>query len=267
MGKSLIAIFFLFNFFARPVFASYSYVQLELTDHSIVNGELIESYEDRWFWEKNSEFIEKYKLLFSLEWGEPKWQMINEKNIIKSTVQLKKRSLYRRYLQRRGIVFQNTLVENAYVLTGNEGHHKFERMFGNFAWDIGVVDSNSKTHSEERLELSDYYIFNRDVKAPLKGIVVGLVSNQEDNKPSPLFLGDLSQKENNYLTLKIDGPFYLSIVHFKQNSITVNIGDEVKIGQVLGQVGNSGVSYVPHLHYTLYAYIPELERFISVPAN
>ncbi|PJB54700.1 MAG: hypothetical protein CO099_00070, partial [Bdellovibrio sp. CG_4_9_14_3_um_filter_39_7] len=67
--------------------------------------------------------------------------------------------------------------------------------------------------------------------------------------------------------LKIDGPFYLSIVHFKQNSITVNIGDEVKIGQVLGQVGNSGVSYVPHLHYTLYAYIPELERFISVPAN
>ena len=66
--------------------------------------------------------------------------------------------------------------------------------------------------------------------------------------------------------IKIQYPFYLSVVHFKKDSIKVNIGDKVSPGQELGLVGNSGVSYIPHLHYTLYIYEESLQRFISVPA-
>ena len=71
--------------------------------------------------------------------------------------------------------------------------------------------------------------------------------------------------KNNYLTIKVHESIYLSLVHFKQDSIQVEVGDTVSEGQYLGRVGNSGVSYLPHLHFTLYTYIEELERFISIP--
>jgi murein DD-endopeptidase MepM/ murein hydrolase activator NlpD len=39
--------------------------------------------------------------------------------------------------------------------------------------------------------------------------------------------------------------------HLKQGSAVVKAGDRVKAGQVLAQVGNSGASVAPHLHFTL----------------
>jgi len=39
--------------------------------------------------------------------------------------------------------------------------------------------------------------------------------------------------------------------HLKQNSITVNIGDEVKKGDTIAQIGQSGYSEFPHLHFTV----------------
>jgi len=44
-----------------------------------------------------------------------------------------------------------------------------------------------------------------------------------------------------------------------------SVGDKVEVGMRLGTVGNSGVSYLPHLHYTLYTFLPQLDRFISIP--
>jgi len=180
---------------------------------------------------------------------------------------LRQKSTYRQFLIDHDLGFKSEIIPGADVLTGNEGHHKLERMFGNFAWDLGILDSHGKLHSGSGLRLDDYYVFNKKVYSPVKGTVVGLVSNQIDNRPSPLFEGDLKNKVNNYLTIKIKYPFYLSVVHFKKDSIKVNIGDSIDVGQVLGVVGNSGVSYIPHLHYTLYIYEENLKRFISVPAH
>ena len=41
------------------------------------------------------------------------------------------------------------------------------------------------------------------------------------------------------------------LAHFKQGSIRVKAGDQVKRGQVLGLCGNSGNSSEPHIHYHL----------------
>ncbi|MGH1398583.1 MAG: peptidoglycan DD-metalloendopeptidase family protein [Alphaproteobacteria bacterium] len=39
--------------------------------------------------------------------------------------------------------------------------------------------------------------------------------------------------------------------HLKQNSIRVKIGDEVKAGQPIAQIGHSGFTQFPHLHLTI----------------
>jgi len=40
-------------------------------------------------------------------------------------------------------------------------------------------------------------------------------------------------------------------MHLKTNSITVQVGDTIKGGQKIGELGQSGMSSEPHLHFQL----------------
>lgn len=244
---------------------SSEFMKIVMNDSKKYSGELIERYEDRWFYESSGEETQKFILLFNASKPNQKFNLINIKNIRSLRSFRMKTSRYRDYLVKNNITFKNHLVNDSIVLTGNNGHHKFERMFGNFAWDISKSDELGRTYLNSGDELSDYYVFNEPVVSPINGVVVGLVNDQADNVPSPALTGDLSGLENNYLTIKLEKEFYLSIVHFKKGSIPFSVGDKVSVGDELGLVGNSGVSYVPHLHYTIYIYIRSLDRFISVP--
>ena len=42
---------------------------------------------------------------------------------------------------------------------------------------------------------------------------------------------------------------FSSYVHLKRGSVRVKVGDKVEAGTVLGQVGQSGNSLTPHLHF------------------
>lgn len=260
--KSLI-LSFLFIFSFQALSAEFAFIRL--SDGSFKWGELIERYEDRWFYEEDGDHVPVYYLLFKTKNGQPVVDFFNQDKIVSIHKFSLKKSLYKKYLNEHNLIFKNRVVLESDVLTGNEGHHKHERMFGNFAWDIGKLDENGSQYANQGLENADYYIFGKKVLAPLDGEVVGKVSDEIDNIPSPGLIGDLSGKVNNYLTIKAKYPFYVSLVHFKKDTIAVEVGDKVSAGQVLGEVGNSGVSYVPHLHYTLYLYVESHNRFISVP--
>jgi murein DD-endopeptidase MepM/ murein hydrolase activator NlpD len=54
------------------------------------------------------------------------------------------------------------------------------------------------------------------------------------------------------------------MMHMCQGSVLVRAGDRVKQGDVVGDLGNSGDSFGPHLHYQLQAG-PELFRDQSIP--
>jgi murein DD-endopeptidase MepM/ murein hydrolase activator NlpD len=41
------------------------------------------------------------------------------------------------------------------------------------------------------------------------------------------------------------------IAHLMPNSVTVNIGDTVKQGEVIAKCGNSGNTSMPHIHFQL----------------
>ena len=53
----------------------------------------------------------------------------------------------------------------------------------------------------------------------------------------------------NYVKIKHDNGYYTLYAHMKLNSVTVNVGDRVSQGQVIGYMGATGHSTGAHLHF------------------
>ncbi|HSF38642.1 MAG TPA: M23 family metallopeptidase, partial [Thermoanaerobaculia bacterium] len=55
----------------------------------------------------------------------------------------------------------------------------------------------------------------------------------------------------NYVILRHAGGEFSQYAHLKQGSVKVKAGDKVTRGQVIGQLGHTGNSTEPHLHFQL----------------
>jgi murein DD-endopeptidase MepM/ murein hydrolase activator NlpD len=101
---------------------------------------------------------------------------------------------------------------------------------------------------------ANYYTYGAEALAVADGIVVGVKDGIPDNVPQTkarAVLITLETIAGNYVLLDIGGGRFASYAHFQPNSLKVKVGDRVKRGQVLGLVGNSGNSDLPHLHFHL----------------
>ncbi len=99
-----------------------------------------------------------------------------------------------------------------------------------------------------------------EILASRSGIVVELVSDQPDSEVNGPVLG-----EDNHVNIQHDDGSVGFYAHFKQNSICVQVGERVEVGQFLGFSGNSGCS-LPHLHFGVYQTWPPREGF-DLPVN
>jgi murein DD-endopeptidase MepM/ murein hydrolase activator NlpD len=117
--------------------------------------------------------------------------------------------------------------------------------------------------------LSDFYGWGEPIHAPFNGKIiaaldgwpergylhilreVGIVLKNElmvDVKRLEALRGVLG----NYLIIKMDGSnVYALIAHARTGSIRVTKGDDVSVGTRLADVGHSGNSTAPHLHFHL----------------
>jgi hypothetical protein len=240
-------------------------VEIKLNNGLIIIGEYIETYEDRWFYEPPVETKEHYVLVFELISNRLDFHFFQLKEV--QTVQLIPlfQQDFHSYLRSQGLILNHEVINKAVVLTGHEGHHRHEVMLGNFAWDLGILDQESSQYQNSGLALEDYYVYNRPVMSPFDGLIVALENQAVDNPPDPTFQSSLENLRPNYILMLLEYPFYFSLVHFAKESMVVQVGDQVKKGDLLGRVGNSGVSFIPHLHMTLFLYLESFERFISVP--
>ncbi len=108
---------------------------------------------------------------------------------------------------------------------------------------VEVVDG--RTHAGDGSRLEDFAIFGQ----PVLAVADGRVTEAVDGIPD-LPVGGHTRQDmaGNHLVLDIGGGRYVLDGHLQQGSLRVRAGEQVRGGQVLGQVGDSGNSGEPHLH-------------------
>jgi murein DD-endopeptidase len=121
-----------------------------------------------------------------------------------------------------------------------------------FAIDYVKLNDANTTYHDDRLANANYYAEGNDALAVADGRVVAVKDSIPENVPGaqsravPITLETVG---GNHVILDIGGGYYAFYAHLKPGSLRVKLGDQVKRGQVLGLVGNSGNSTEPHLHF------------------
>ncbi|MDJ0348913.1 M23 family metallopeptidase [Cryobacterium sp. PH29-G1] len=86
--------------------------------------------------------------------------------------------------------------------------------------------------------------FNPGLGAPIQAIADGVVSFAED--------GEGSLGVHMMIDHMIDGELVTSVyAHMIHGSMLFKVGDVVKVGQVIGKTGSTGMSTGPHLHFEI----------------
>lgn len=116
--------------------------------------------------------------------------------------------------------------------------------------DFEVADAGGARHGGDGAQLTDHHCYRLPVLAPADGAVVKVVDDVPDNPP-----GRHNAREPwGNLVLLRHGPGLFSLVaHLAPGSVEVREGQLVRQGARLGRCGNSGRSFVPHLHVQLQA--------------
>jgi hypothetical protein len=128
---------------------------------------------------------------------------------------------------------------------------------------------------------SDYYIYGRAVKAMAAGTVLEVSDRYPDefgSNPQEPFekrkerlkqylvekgMNAESVPSGNYILIDHGNGEYARYCHLRQE-ILVKVGDQVKQGDKIGYVGNSGQSMEPHLHLELLD-SPDINRANGLP--
>ena len=108
---------------------------------------------------------------------------------------------------------------------------------------VRVVDGS--THRSGATGLRSYYILGAGLLAPADGTVTAVVDGHPDQRVGSV---DNEHQAGNHIVIDIGGGRYLEFSHLRQNSISVRVGDTVRSGQPIAEVGNSGNTDQPHLH-------------------
>jgi len=140
-----------------------------------------------------------------------------------------------------------------------------------FAYDFMVVDLEGKVHRRNGSKLEDYYGWGKPVLAPGDGKVVSAAHDKADNPvsgPLPPIAPEQYERlrkaafdelesvglegfHGNHAIIDHGNSEFSLIDHMQKDSVIVEVGDEVTRGTVLGNIGNSGDSGTPHIHYGL----------------
>ena len=102
------------------------------------------------------------------------------------------------------------------------------------------------TNAEEIFpkELGSYPIYSEAVYSPCAGKVIALNNEEPDLIPPQ---NNWVNWNGNKVVIK-HGGILVTVSHLMNKSIRVKIGDLVKAGELIGRIGNSGLSNRPHLH-------------------
>jgi len=120
------------------------------------------------------------------------------------------------------------------------------------------------TYLVKGIQLSDFYGWGQSVYAPIDGEVVKVVDGIEERNPVNVFSdlkntirvtreyeageADSTSITGNCVIIKASESEYCLLAHLRKNSIRVRIGQKVNKDTIIGELGHSGNSTMPHLH-------------------
>jgi hypothetical protein len=123
-----------------------------------------------------------------------------------------------------------------------------------FAIDYVQLGTDGTVFKGDRSKPESYPYFGADIHAvadgPVVGVVDGLPEQVAGTSPTGL---PLDQYGGNHVVQDISGggteKRYAFYAHLKTGSVKVKPGDQLTTGQVIGNLGNSGNTDAPHLHF------------------
>ena len=119
-----------------------------------------------------------------------------------------------------------------------------------FATDWMMVGKNTNTFHDSREKNENFWGYGQPVYAVAEGEVTAVVDKFPDNQPGelpqPVTLENIA---GNHVILRIAPKRYVMYAHLKAGSVRVRLHQQVTSRDVIAQVGNSGQTTAPHLHF------------------
>jgi len=153
------------------------------------------------------------------------------------------------------------------------GHHKF-------AFDFVKTDVNRKKYFKKNIvryligsiPSKDYYCWEQPIYSPVDGVVLQTGVEWKDHQATNIWKTirlwfnatyrtkveeingklDLRPNVGNYVMIKARGGQIVFLAHLKCGSTVVERGETIEVGDLIGNVGNSGNSTAPHLHINIF---------------
>lgn len=153
------------------------------------------------------------------------------------------------------------------------GHHPHAYDF------VQVDDRYIATHRQNPLReifggipSSSYYCWNQPVLAPIDGKVIQVGNGWRDRLSAGIWKTiriwydatygfrpkmqngrlDIRPNAGNHVMIQSHAGFIVFLAHLRNESVTLTEGSEIRKGDTVGRVGNSGNSTAPHLHLNVF---------------
>ncbi|MEK7555989.1 MAG: M23 family metallopeptidase [Patescibacteria group bacterium] len=187
------------------------------------------------------------------------------------------------------------MQENIVVDFPLRGEWKFLKPPGHhpYAFDFMKVSKDQKSYSNRnflsyifgRTPAENFYSWSKPILAPIDGVVIqasdGWVDNKNVNLANTLIIWfkatflfrpktdgskiDIRPNVGNYVMIQSESGVVAFMAHMRRGSVKVAAGQRVIIGQIVGEVGNSGNTTAPHLHLNLFDQVNDLLQAKVLP--
>ncbi|WP_407531120.1 M23 family metallopeptidase [Methylobacterium oryzisoli] len=123
------------------------------------------------------------------------------------------------------------------------------RLAQRFAIDWERIDGENRIVRGDLKDVRSYRIYGEPVLAVADGAVVGARDDLPDQVPGALPPNlPIAEADGNFVVIDIGGGAFVLYAHLRPGRVRVRVGERVRRGEPIGEVGNSGNSQAPHLH-------------------
>ena len=195
-----------------------------------------------------------YKIEFEFTFSSNQDEKINIKTVIKP----------QNYVQKESYTFPlkgKTLVYDAHDYCSHHRRFDYEfepikqlgitTNFMRYAYDFVLLDENNCQYVGDSGKPESYFGYGKKVHAIANGVIIYASNKHKDDRSFdiPEIANNPLELYGNCIAIQHKDNSISIYGHLKQNSLTVKVGDEIKAQDEIAEIGLSGSSFFPHLHF------------------